>query len=102
MKEAVEQIKWLDEKTNTSGAIEHAHKMFTLENGDRTFVQNVMIVVTDGTSNVDQFRVKTVADAAKAASKEATNRRTHNISHGEPLANRNTRCITRQWSLVCQ
>lgn len=52
---AIDRIPWLDQETNTSGAIRTMHKeMFTQARGDRPQVANVGIVITDGESNVDK------------------------------------------------
>ena len=41
--------------------------MFTPENGDRDGVPNVLIVISDGYSNVDRDTTIPTADAARAA-----------------------------------
>ena len=50
----LDQIRWKDQETNTSGGIKFmSEHMFTRENGDRSSAPNVGIVITDGASNRD-------------------------------------------------
>lgn len=52
--------------TNTQSAINMANtQCFTAANGDRSGVRNVMIVVSDGLSNVNSYRTIPEADAAR-------------------------------------
>lgn len=52
-------------RTNTQAAIETAIDHFTPARGDRAGVRNVMVLVTDGYSNVDKERTIVNADRAK-------------------------------------
>jgi len=52
--------------TNTQAAINMAYSQgFTAQNGDRPGVRNVMVVVSDGQSNVYSYKTVTEADAAR-------------------------------------
>jgi len=52
-------------RTNTQAALNLMNEdIFTFTNGDRSFVRNVAIVVTDGYSNVDEFN--TIPEATRA------------------------------------
>jgi len=52
--------------TNTQSAINMANtQSFTSANGDRSGVRNVMVVVSDGLSNVNSYRTIPEADAAR-------------------------------------
>ena len=52
--DAVSDIKWKDQETNTSGALWFMNDvMFTASNGDRPEAPNLAVVITDGESNRD-------------------------------------------------
>merc|ERR1712038_804056 len=54
--------------TNTSGGIRVAHtQQFVAERGDRSSAQNIAIILTDGTPNLDLDRTVSDADALAAA-----------------------------------
>ena len=66
MSDAIDEVKWKDQKTNTSGGIYVMRtQMFTPENGDRDGVPNIGIVITDGAANVDIDRTGPEADLAR-------------------------------------
>jgi len=66
MKAAVSAAKFLNENTNTSGAIKTAlDTMFTKENGDREKAPNIMVIITDGVSTYDNATTIPNAVAAK-------------------------------------
>jgi len=66
MKAAVLAAPFLDENTNTSGAIATATNiMFTAGNGDRPLAPNIMVVITDGISTYDNATTIPNAVAAK-------------------------------------
>lgn len=68
LKNAIDNIKYLNQNTNTSGGIRVMHEqMFTEANGDRPNVPNIAIVVTDGESTYD--KVLTIPEADKARQK---------------------------------
>lgn len=51
--------------TNTSGGLRTMHfEQFTTFNGDRSYIKNLAIVITDGESNEEEYR--TIADAESA------------------------------------
>ena len=65
---AIDQIKWKDQETNTSGALWMTKEvMFSSVNGDRRRAPNVAIVITDGESNRDKDKTIPYAAEAKAA-----------------------------------
>ncbi len=58
----IENLKYLDGFTNTSGAIRMMQfEQFVRDQGDRPDVQNIAIILTDGESNIDQD--KDISDA---------------------------------------
>ena len=64
--DAVDAIPYIKGWTNTASGIENMKsKMFTTAKGDRSDVDNVAIVITDGQSNVDSKRTIPNADAAR-------------------------------------
>ena len=64
---AIDQIPWKDQETNTSGAVRLMYRdMFTEANGDRPGVPNLGLVVTDGASNRDEHLTIPEADNARA------------------------------------
>ena len=63
---AIDEIPWLDQNTNTSGAIRYMRQtMFTPENGARNNVPWLGIVITDGISTYDPELTIPEADLAK-------------------------------------
>jgi hypothetical protein len=53
--------------TNTSGGLRTMHfEQFTTFNGDRSYIKNIAIVITDGESNEDEYRTISDAVAARA------------------------------------
>jgi collagen type VI alpha len=67
IKNALSDIRWKDQETNTSGAIWTMMQMFTRELGDRRKAPNVGIVITDGASNRDANLTIPYANEAKQA-----------------------------------
>ncbi len=66
MKEKIRNLAYLDEKTNTSGALRLMRQaIFRSHKGDRPDIRNVGIIITDGQSNVDQNRTVIEAEAVK-------------------------------------
>ena len=66
--EAIDDIPWKDQKTNTSGGIRMMYRdMFTEEHGARSDVPWIGIVITDGESNVDVNDTQPEADNARDA-----------------------------------
>ena len=64
--DAIDAIPWLDQNTNTSGAIRFMHDtMFTAANGARDGVPWLGIVITDGVSTYDVNLTIPEADVAK-------------------------------------
>ena len=60
MTDAINNIPYVDGKTNTADGIRIMHKeLFTFKNGDRSDVQNIAIVMTDGDSTVNVSYYKT-------------------------------------------
>ncbi len=65
---AIGQIDPMKKSTNTSGGIRTAMKeQFISVNGERSSSQNIIILLTDGASNIDEDR--TISDAEEARSK---------------------------------
>ncbi len=65
---AIEGISYMGQSTNTSGGILTAmHEQFTTTKGDRLNSPNVIILLTDGVSNIDKHR--TISDAEEARNK---------------------------------
>lgn len=70
---AVENIKWKNQNTNTSGGIYVMDKvMFTSENGDRPRAPNVGIIITDGVSSKNYGAHLTVPYAEEARKRGIT------------------------------
>lgn len=68
LRNAILSTPYLGSFTNTSGGIRVMHlEQFTAQRGDRPSVPNLAIVVTDGESNLDQFRTISDAQAAQAS-----------------------------------
>lgn len=65
--DAIENVAWRDQETNTSGALWFMRdRMFTFEAGDRPRAPNLAIVMTDGESNRDQHLTIKIADEINA------------------------------------
>ncbi|CAD5119952.1 DgyrCDS8533 [Dimorphilus gyrociliatus] len=70
---AVENIKWKNQNTNTSGGIYVMDKvMFSSENGDRPRAPNVGIIITDGVSSENYGANLTIPYAEEARKRGAT------------------------------
>ena len=68
LKDAILEIDWKDQKTNTSGGLWLMREvMFGPDHGDRSRVANLGIVITDGESNVDQDKTLPYAKEARDA-----------------------------------
>merc|ERR1711988_1083568 len=68
MQTAITNMGYIGSYTNTSGGIRVAHtQQFVAERGDRSNVQNIAIILTDGTPNLDLDRTVSDADALAAA-----------------------------------
>jgi uncharacterized protein YegL len=67
LKQAVLNATYLDENTNTSGAIREMHyNQFTVQRGHRPNVKKIAIIITDGKSTYDSERTIPEALAARA------------------------------------
>ena len=65
LKEAIKQIKYSGGHTNIASGIRIMHDTeFTTENGDRSDVQNIAVVITDGVSTRDES--STIPEAIRA------------------------------------
>ena len=68
LKEAIRGIEYMGGHTNTAAGIRRMHTTeFTASNGDRSDVQNIAIVITDGESTIDPDR--TIPEAQTARNK---------------------------------
>lgn len=64
---AIDEIVYMYGSTNTADGLETmTNKMFTSANGDRSGVDDVAIVITDGISNINSRRTIPEADNAKS------------------------------------
>ena len=64
---AVHAVPYRHGNTNTAEALETARStMFSPRNGDRSSVDNLLIVITDGVSNINGFRTIPEAEIAKS------------------------------------
>lgn len=62
----IENIRWKDEMTNTSGGIRTMRfQVYRADRGDRWSVPNVGVVITDGASNRDEHLTGPEADLAR-------------------------------------
>lgn len=63
---AIDNIRYLNQNTNTSGGIRVMHEqMFRQENGDRSNAPNIAIVITDGESTYDKDKTIPEANIAR-------------------------------------
>ena len=68
LKEAIRGIDYMGGHTNTAAGIRRMHNTeFTSSNGDRSDVQNIAIVITDGESTIDAG--STISEAVTARNK---------------------------------
>jgi len=66
--DAVQSVPWIHGNTNTADALRTMRTvMFSRQNGDRPDADNVAIVLTDGVSNIHQFRTIPEADECRQA-----------------------------------
>ena len=64
---AIDNIRWLDQNTNTSGGIRLMYTdLFNQRNGDRPSAPNIGIVITDGVSTFDANLTIPEADTARS------------------------------------
>ncbi|KAK3083543.1 hypothetical protein FSP39_025167 [Pinctada imbricata] len=64
---AIDNIPWRYGSTNTADGLQRMHEqMFTVANGDRSGVDDIAIIVTDGVSNINSRRTIPEAEAARA------------------------------------
>ena len=62
----VRDVRWLDQSTNTSGALRLMHRdMFVEVKGDRKDAPNLAIIITDGEPTVDIIQTSPEIKAAK-------------------------------------
>ena len=62
---AIKRIPYIGDSTNTAAAIEDMRTKVFTQRGDRSNVQNMAIVITDGESNIDQRNTIPNAERAK-------------------------------------
>ncbi|XP_061187017.1 collagen alpha-1(XIV) chain-like [Saccostrea echinata] len=66
--DAIDKVPWRYGSTNTADGLKTMHEeMFSKANGDRPGVQNICIIMADGTSNINEQR--TIPEAKKARQK---------------------------------
>ena len=63
---AIDSIQWLDQETNTSGALWYMRELFKRSNN----VQKIGVIITDGASNRDADRTIPEATLTKASGVE--------------------------------
>ncbi len=67
IRERIQNLQFLDEKTNISGALRAMRqKVFRVDRGDRPDIRNVGILISDGHANVDESLTEIKANLVQA------------------------------------
>ena len=65
--DAIDNIPWRYGSTNTADGLKTMHEdMFSARNGDRPDVRDIVVIITDGVSNINSRRTITEAESARA------------------------------------